>query len=544
MNGASVTLPSTTGARKAYAAASRAFLVRDYASTASSLHLANSALPRPDARAWIDALARNEPSLPEAELARKLDILNATFLATVHSAGAGPSPAPHLVPLLDLAPDKLVESIWSSWIEQATSNGDGNLPVSTPTGPESVEIVPSTMAARLHPSVVTALALAALKLEQPQLARAVAEAWIGSTTEEIERIAWEYVASIGDEWDVELPLDAARNGSTGSKVKATEMDASVQLDASTTIDKAGQAKRQFVQSWTKLVDLVTLHLLPKLGEWEAAGDFARMQGVENGGWVPDARVEAVLERLSQLRQDEANAAVAKAQRQKDLDVARAAQKREARSTSKGPGANGTIDKGKGRAKDDDSPSRAAASRSLSNGSSPEHRNGTKRSLHNGHRSGGSKASPSPISSVSSPGGSSPTSPSRATPVPSPTGFAGLRSSISSYLAPRSATAGLSNTPRSSSSPPPGNPLTRFVSYLRYHYSSDPIRLVSIVCFLLALSTYLRRRFAFGFVSKPRSRLGVASKKRLAGGLGVRSGMGMVMGKVGETLRMGTKVTTL
>lgn len=53
----------------------------------------------------------------------------------------------------------------------------------------------------------------------------------------------------------------------------------------------GGEKAKVLKSWVKALDLLTLHVLPRLGEWEAAGDFVRLQGVENGGWVPDERTE-------------------------------------------------------------------------------------------------------------------------------------------------------------------------------------------------------------------------------------------------------------
>ncbi|GAA5927039.1 uncharacterized protein JCM15063_000440 [Sporobolomyces koalae] len=488
MNGTTL---SVTNARKHYHAASRAFIVRDYASAASSLHSASTTLPESPAGRWLDSLTHGEPIALVDDLKRRLDIFQITLLATVHASATPRAPTPNLTRLLDLSPSQLVASLWNSLVnpEATDSNRD---------------IFPTSSAALVHPSIPTALCLAALKLDQPSSARAVAEAWLGSTSEPLEKIAWEQVEGWGDEWAAYIPLD---------RVGDVSMTASGSLSPVSNQDKATQARNQLVTSWIKLLDLLVLHILPRLDEWEAAADFVRLQSVENGGWVPDQRVEATLERLSQLRQQEIDSALAKVQRQRDLETRKAEQKREARAAAT------KLDKGKARARDDLSPGEAG--RSTSTGSSPEKR---KRAHH--HRNGTAK-SPSPTSaSSSSPSPTSDVSPS----LPSPAGFAGLRSSLSQYLSrSTSISAHETTTHRSTTSP-----LTVMAAYLRHHYATDPLRLLSMICFCLALATYLRRKFSLS-----------NSKSRTLGfGAGVRSGLGLAMAKVGETLRMGTKVTTL
>ncbi|GAA5990784.1 hypothetical protein JCM5350_004642 [Sporobolomyces pararoseus] len=484
---------SSSAARKHYNAASRAFLVRDYSSTASSLDSAFKSLPPSQPQEWIDSLVQGKSSAPQVDLKRRLEILRITFLATVHSSPSPPlSSAPHFSQLLDLSSDKLVKSLWTSLVHRELN--------------DSVEdIIPTSQVALVHPTIVTSLCLGALKLEQPQLARSIAEAWIGSTSEELERIAWQESESIGQDWETELPLDGVGGLSGSVTLKAAQNGNSEQ--------EGNEARRQFVRSWIKLLDLLVLHISPRLEDWEGAGDFIRMQSVENGGWVPDQRVEATLDRLRQLRQEEVDSAAAKIQRQKEIEAHRAAHKREARSSSK-------QDKGKGRARDDHSPT-------SSSGSSPEKKK--RSSQRNGQSNGVTKSnSTSSSSSSSSNAPSSATSPTSTLPpsLPSPTGFAGLRSSLSSYL---------SRSSPSSSATKTSNPITTIASYLRYHYSTDPLRLLSMICFFLALTTYLRRRFSI-------QRGGGKAKRSLD--FGVRNGLQLIVGKVGETLRMGTKVTTL
>ncbi|GAA5895533.1 uncharacterized protein JCM6883_001538 [Sporobolomyces salmoneus] len=512
MNG---TTPNTTTstARKHYNAASRSFLLRDYSSTASSLSLAFKSLPPSSPSSWSDALSQGTAIPAHVDLKRKLEILRITFLATVHSSPSPPlqSTASNLTPLLDLPPDQLIRSLWTALVEPEANE----LETDTEGGGE---IVPSPRVSLVHPSIVTALCLAAVKLEEVKLARSMAEAWIGSTTEELERIVWEEIESIGpEEWETELPLDGmgtTSQGMNGSSILKPKIDGK---------EGSSEGRRQFVKSWIKLLDLLVLCISPRLEDWEAAGDFIRLQSVENGGWVPDQRVEATLNRLSRIRQDEINSIAAKAQRQKEIEAHKAAHKRETRSSSK-------QDKGKGRARDEHSPT-------SSSGSSPEKK---KRSTRNGNGNGipknGSTTSSDPSSSSSS-SSSSATSPTSALPpsLPSPSGFAGLRSSLTSYLSRSHPESATTTTTKPSSS----NPITTIASYLRHHYSTDPLRLLSMICFFFALTTYLRGRFSIN-----RGGGGARSKRSISLDFGMKNGMRLILGKVGETLKMGTKVTTL
>ena len=240
--------------RSTYSQAGRTFLLRDYAATATALVQATSS-PRPiDSDAWFTALSTaNE--LPELELHRKVDILHITFLATVHSSPPSALPAP-IASLVSLSAPDLLTSLWSTALHASTPH---------------TEILSTPDAAFLHPSLAIALTLAALKLDEPRLARAIAEAWFGSVSEEVERVIEEESARIDwSEFGLEEGMTASRVGGWKDKV---------------------DRRRQLVASWLRLLDLLVLHVLPKLGEWEAAGDFIRLQGVENGGWVPDDRVE-------------------------------------------------------------------------------------------------------------------------------------------------------------------------------------------------------------------------------------------------------------
>ena len=289
MNGTAST--STAELRQHYNAATRAFLVRDYPATASSLHDALALVSDVPQRAWFDSVQAGSPVPLEVTLKRRLDVLQVTFLATVRASPGALAPSPALQPLLDLPPADLVKSLWSNLVARprpaGTSAPAPALALAAPS-PASDDILPTPAAAHLHPSLAVALVLAALKLDEPRLARQVAEAWLGSVDEEVEALIDETARAV--DWDEagELALDAV---GTGAGAGAASMSGSGLLNGGGGAAARQDPRRQLVGAWLKLVDLLVLHVLPQRGEWDAAGDFVRMQGVENGGWVPDARVE-------------------------------------------------------------------------------------------------------------------------------------------------------------------------------------------------------------------------------------------------------------
>lgn len=283
---------STTELRQHYNAATRAFLVRDYTATASSLHDALALVSHVPQRAWFDSLQAGTPVPLEVTLKRRLDVLQVTFLATVRSSPGALSPSPALTPLLELPPADLVKALWSDLVRPPAATPQPGRNAAASSTPPS-DILPTPTASHLHPSLAVALVLAALKLDEPRLARAVAEAWLGSVDEEVEALVDETARDAvewgeGAEGAAEFALDAV--GAAGASMGASGV---LPGGAGAGAGPARQhdPRRQLLAAWLKLVDLLALHVLPQLGEWDAAGDFVRMQGVENGGWVPDARVE-------------------------------------------------------------------------------------------------------------------------------------------------------------------------------------------------------------------------------------------------------------
>ncbi|GAA5846347.1 hypothetical protein JCM9279_001336 [Rhodotorula babjevae] len=502
---------STAELRQHYNAATRAFLVRDYAATASSLHDALALVSDVPQRAWFDAVQAGSPVPLEVTLKRRLDVLQVTFLATVRASPGALAPSPALRPLLDLPPADLVKSLWSTLVARPRP-GHAPATAPAPAPAPSDDILPTPAAAHLHPSLAVALVLAALKLDEPRLARHVAEAWLGSVDDEVEALVDDAARDLDWNEAGELALDAVGAG-------AASMSGSGLLGGGAGAGAGAAARqdprRQLVGAWLKLVDLLVLHVLPQLGEWDAAGDFVRMQGVENGRWVPDARVEAALVRLTDIQRDQVELAAARAQRQKDLDAARAAaassSSSKRRSTS-ATGSGSSSDKGKSRAAREGSPTHSGDSGSSSaSGHSP-----------NGKKSRRRAADAVPSSSPGASGGAA---------GGEPQGFAGLRDSLSSYLAPRSTPDALPSSSAPRSIVKRGGPLHALGRYVAEHYAADPVRLLSAVLFAFAFVTWARRRV-------------VHRRARGESGLGVGDVLRLMGARVGDTFGMMTRITAM
>lgn len=131
-------------------------------------------------------------------------------------------------------------------------------------------------------------------------------------------------------------------------------------------------------------------------------------------------------------------------------------------------------------------------------------------------------------------------------VPKPTlSFSSLRSTFSAYLRRPS------SSPVSSAiatTPPFYTLLTSFspsslLSYIKHHATIDPIRFVSLLFTVFALSSWLRKRLLLGGGGG-----GVTMRRgtnaRTTDGTSLKSMVGFMAGRVGETIKMATKVTSL
>lgn len=258
----------SNGLKTIYNQAGKSFVLKDFGTTAALLH---DALPYTHSTSqsdWINRLEEPGETMVEedADLMRKLEILRITFFATVRSASEPLLSSPEsIADFLDLPVPELIAALWSTSIQQ-------------PHEPNNIDIFPSPAAASLHPSIATALVLAALKLGSPRSARAIAESFFCSTSSQFDEILFHTAASPSVDFTTMFRLDEMTmshsivQGGAGVKER---------LDPKVTI----------VGNWIRLMDLLTLHVLPQLGEWEAAGDFLRLQSVDTGGWIPEERVE-------------------------------------------------------------------------------------------------------------------------------------------------------------------------------------------------------------------------------------------------------------
>ncbi|SCV73416.1 BQ2448_7342 [Microbotryum intermedium] len=488
-----------------YRSATSAFLIRDYVHTSQSLHGAQQVLSSSAASAaapssdWVHTLATSNTIPPNVEWARKLTIFEITFLATCRS-----HPLPTLAPpgsalhpthqyYIDLPIDALIPTLWSGLVLQY------------PTRSSSTDILASPLASSVHPSLVVALALAALKLDQPRQARAALEAYLGSISEHLESVIEGAARSV--DWATEFQLDETMSMSMSNHPAHTHNNTNTtnHMSSSGVLRPHMDATRALLASWLKVVDLLSLHVLPRLGQWEAAGDFIRLQSVENAGWIGDIRLDVTLQR-EEIEQSASREQRIRAQKEAVATAAASAVAMEQQqAANRRARANG---KGKARATTNEGSSKPPHgerhSSDLSSNGSP----GSKSSHHgHGRHSNGSR-------------------PATYDPHASETGFAAMRSSLTSYLS-----QSVPSTSSSASSSVFSSNRSLSTALLESLKGYDPVRLLSTVCVAFALMMWVRRTTA---------------RRRADGksGLGVVEGLWTVAGKLGEVVKMGTKVTQL
>ncbi|KAM0791746.1 hypothetical protein ACM66B_004013 [Microbotryomycetes sp. NB124-2] len=483
--------------KQAYKAAAAAFLVRDYATAAHHLHEAKLECPTSPIGSnneWIENVAQGRDNLAY-DLHRKVAILETTFFATVLSGSKRPSPASvpaDVAKWLVLTPSQLLSALWLSWTGEDKAD------------PQIGDILPSVSAAYLHPSLIVAITLGALKLSEPKAARAILDAWSGSVAEDLEKLVWEESTAV--DWLNDFLVEQESDSMTASGIMG--MAGSARRDKPT-------AKRSLLASWIKAIDLQAMHVLPALGEWEAAEDFVRLQSAENGGWLPETRASALLSAIKRLQEQQVQLEASRVERVKQLETNRlassmssASSEKERRKSHKGK-AKATSNSEQAITKQSNaSRSSSSSSEASSPKTSPSKRSAT-----------ASKTDASAVTASSSH--------NRAT-TSNLTGFAALRESLVSYLSP-----GPTATQRTRSGQQPNSLLARLP--LRSLVQDDPLRLLSIICLVFAFTSWIRRRRRMGIKSLP-------SVSDAAGG--VRHGVILLGSKLVDFVRMGTKVTQL
>ncbi|KAM0748185.1 hypothetical protein T439DRAFT_349538 [Meredithblackwellia eburnea MCA 4105] len=472
-----------------YSVTARAFLLSDTETAAANFEqLSQVSLP-------VQTTDNNN------QFPRKLTTLRINWLALLKSntppTTLDKESYPVTAALLNLDNPDLIRALWHS----AVHNNNN------PQSPDLQDINPTAEASHLHPDIPVALVLAALKLDQPALARQVAEAWFGSVSEDVDRIIFDRISygTTPFDWeDYQLGADGlARKKSPASSSILADLDIGLEL----------------LDSWLTLYDLLGLHVLPRLAEWEGAMDFIAGQSVENGGWVPQERVDSSIQHLKSLQlQEEEDALALSIQLEQD----KARLERQRRSDAKG----------KTRASTSNPTSSAESSPNGKSSSSSKSRKSRSKTgpASNGASSDESSSSTGELSSRN------PTSASSAahntSTQPPATGFAALRSHLSTYLSRGNEqsqlppTTNTPQTPRSWTSS-----LIHTLTNPQTGYAGDPVKILTVVCFLFALTSWVRRTLR---------------TRRLQGkeGLGVTDAVRLVMGKVVETVKMGTRVTSL
>lgn len=300
------------------------FLYRDFINVAIHLEEANNIINEDDfdseagvksgynSREWFDFIVKKkkaavgdgsgiedddeeeEEKYLLREQIRKLEILKITFLATTYG-----------LPELSMLPNSITNSTSTSTISTLLQSSSPQILLSTlwhnvlpstiSTVEDSKDILATPNADFLHPSIIIALTLASLKLLQPRSARSITESYLGSISEEIES----YLESISTDLNlIEFPLF---NGGGSNSTQDLSLSTS-------TLDQNGNTSRTTSRSFSvnggvgsdlsitllsnylKILDLLTLHVLPGLNEWEASEDFLRGQSIENGGWIDEGRI--------------------------------------------------------------------------------------------------------------------------------------------------------------------------------------------------------------------------------------------------------------
>lgn len=300
-------------AKRLYRDAARAFLVRDFALASRALAHAREALTSSSSitgHEWLELVRDSNTQQQQqrkedvtVELWRKLAILRITLTATVladeqQHVSSSANLHEDVSRLAALGPQQAVVALWLD-----AAHGSG---IAVGSSAARDEIVADEQCALVHPTIAIALALAAVKLGELRLAARVAEAWLGAIDPAVEQA---------------LVRRTTASAQTEERLGASDMLASsaASLDPNSislsnsedsTAKPGGSTATSIVKAWYRLHDIYALHVLPRLGEWDAAVDFVKLQGVENGGWVSQARVTVRAHWSStQLCSDELNAAV-------------------------------------------------------------------------------------------------------------------------------------------------------------------------------------------------------------------------------------------
>lgn len=218
------------------------------------------------------------------ELARKFQILRITFVASVYSTTTvehikslilHQSPPLYrtktdpLLELLALQPDIVISTLWSL---AASHHQDLESCMRDPL-PNTLDSI-SLM--NIHPSIVTATALASIKLSAPQSGKWVCEAWLSSLN-----------VGVLDYLQTLMGAEHPPISSTTTHNQFVILNNSAECPA-----KRGGSNIRY--NYARLIEVYAVHILGSVHEWQFASEFVHAQSSEAGGVLPNHIVQVCL----------------------------------------------------------------------------------------------------------------------------------------------------------------------------------------------------------------------------------------------------------
>ncbi|KAH9816206.1 hypothetical protein DFH28DRAFT_966402 [Melampsora americana] len=205
------------------------------------------------------------------ELARKFNILQMTFMASVHSSNLihsiksqisdhplsfDSSYTQSLLTLLELQPDRLISRLWT-------------MTLSNQRNPDAEYPIDSVLLMNVHPSIVTAAALASIKLSAPKAGKEICEAWLSSLNVGV----LDYIEGLmrNDELNLEVPLSGDN--------RVVILNSSLESPS-----KRGGSNIRY--NYGRLIEVYAVHLLGSLDECQFSKEFILSQSCEAGGVLP------------------------------------------------------------------------------------------------------------------------------------------------------------------------------------------------------------------------------------------------------------------
>lgn len=216
------------------------------------------------------------------ELARKFNILRITFVVSIYASSSAihtlrsldstQASSDHrgqietLLRLLALQPDLLISTLWTMTVSRQTDLESFLL------RSQASEALSPIWVSDVHPSIVTAAALASIKISAPQTGRDLCEAWISS----LNVVTLDFLEMI-----MRVEQTVQLN---------TTCDSVLSLNHSTNQDtKRGGSNIAY--NYARLIEVYVVHILGSLDDWHFAKEFLNAQSCDMGGVLPSELVK-------------------------------------------------------------------------------------------------------------------------------------------------------------------------------------------------------------------------------------------------------------